>query len=93
VAVIVPTELRRFVQLRSDVEAIVQRSGRETFDLLLVDLNGVWTRGVFTSQEMAEAVVDRLGVPLHHGWDDERMARRFNKNDPWNTPLGTRRAL
>jgi hypothetical protein len=93
VAVIVPSELRRFVQLRSDVEAIVQRCGRETFDLLLVDLDGVWTRWVFTSQEKAEAVVDSLGVPLHHGWDDERMARRLNKNDPWNTSLGTRRAL
>jgi hypothetical protein len=93
VAVKVPQELRRFVQLRSDVEGILQRSGRDTYDLIVVDLDGAWTRWVFTSQEYAEAVAADLGVLLHHGWDDERLTRRFSKNDPWNTPLGVRRAL
>ncbi len=88
-----PSDLRRFAQLRPDVEAVLQRCGLDTFDLLLVDLDGTWTRGVFTSEEVALAVAEDLGVPVHRGWDDERMARRFNKNDPWNTSLGTRRAL
>ena len=87
-----PSELRRFVQLRADVEAILQRCGRETFDLLLVDLDGNWTRWVFPSEETAAAVAADLEVPLHRGWDD-RMARRMNKRDHWNQPDGQRRAL
>lgn len=88
-----PPELRRFVKLHSDVEAILQRCGMDTYDLILVDLDGAWTRWVFVSEENAEAAAEDLAVPLHHGWDDDRMAKRFNKNDPWNTPLGKRRGL
>ena len=87
-----PPELRRFVQLRQDVEAVLQRCGRDTFDLLLVDLEGNWTRWVFTSQEQAQAVAADLEVPLHDGWDD-RMAKRMNRRDHWNDPGGQRRAL
>jgi len=87
-----PAELRRFVQLRPDVEAVLQRCGRETFDLLLIDLEGNWTRWVFTSPEQARAVAADLEVPLHEGWDD-RMAKRLNRRDHWNEPGGQRRAL
>ena len=87
-----PAELRRFAQLRQDVEAVLQRCGRETFDLLLIDLEGNWTRWVFTSQEQARAVAADLEVPLHDGWDD-RMAKRMNRRDHWNEPGGQRRAL
>lgn len=88
-----PTDLRRFVQLHGDVEAILQRCGLDTFDLVLVDLDGDWTRAVFPSEGVARAVAADLEVPLHEGWDDERLAKRFNRNDPWNTPIGRRRAL
>jgi hypothetical protein len=89
-----PSELRRFVQLRPDVEAVLQRCGADTFDLVLIDLEGNWTRWVFTSGEVAEAVAADLEIPLHSGWDeDERMSRRLNRRDHWNEPGGQRRAL
>lgn len=87
-----PAELRRFVQLRPSVEAVLQRCGARTFDLLLIDMEGNWTRWVFTSEDVARAVARDLEVPLHEGWDD-RMARRMNKRDHWNEEGGQRRAL
>ena len=87
-----PTELRRFVQLQPGVEAVVQRCGRATFDLVLVDADGVWTRWVFPSKEVAEAVAADLEIPLHDGWD-ARMNKRMNRMDHWNDPSGIRRAL
>ena len=92
VSVRIPGELRIFATLRPDVEAVVQRCGAGTFDLVLIDLDGNWTREVFASQEEAEAVAGELGVPLHHGWDDDRLTRRMGMNDPWNEPGGRRRA-
>src|SRR5688500_12975640 len=50
-----PGELRRFVSMRTDVEAVLQRCGREAYDLLLIDAQGNWTRWVFTSEESAVA--------------------------------------
>ncbi len=88
-----PTELRRFALFHRDVEAVLQRCGKDTFDLLLVDLDGNWTRWVFPSPEAAESVAGDLQIPLHHGWDDDRMAKRMNKRDHWNEPGGQRRAL
>jgi hypothetical protein len=88
----VPSELRTFVTLGDDVEAVLQRCGRDTFDLLLIDLAGNWTRWIFASEEVAESTAQDLGVPLHRGWD-ERMSRRMNKRDHWNEPGGQRRAL
>jgi len=86
-------ELRSFATLRPDVEAVLQRCGTNTFDLLLIDLQGNWTREVYTSREEAEQVAGQLGVPLHHGWDDDRLTRRMGSNDPWNEPGGRRRGL
>lgn len=85
-------DARRFALLRMDVEAVLQRCGRETFDLVLIDGEGNWTRAVFTSEEAAESAAERLDVPLHRGWD-ERMVRRLNKRDHWNEAGGQRRAL
>jgi hypothetical protein len=87
-----PSELRRFVQLRLSVEAVLQRLGEDTFDLLLIDVEGNWTRWVFPSEEVAAWVAKDLGIPFHRGWDD-RMTRRMNKRDHWNEPEGQRRAL
>jgi hypothetical protein len=92
VAVRIPSELRRFAQLRPDVEAVLQRCGLDTYDLLLIDLDGNWTRWVFPSDGLARAVAEDLEVPLHEGWDD-RMAKRMNKRDHWNEPGGQRRGL
>jgi hypothetical protein len=88
-----PAELRRFVQFKPDVEAVLQRCGLDTYDLLLIAANGEWTRFVFPSENIARTVADDLDVPLHEGWDDERLTQRFNRSDPWNTALGKRRAL
>jgi hypothetical protein len=93
VRVRIPAELRKFAVLRPGVEAVIQRCGLDTFDLLLIDLEGNWTRWVFPSQEAAEAAAEQLEVPLHHGWDDVRMAQRMNKRDHWNEPGGQQRAL
>jgi hypothetical protein len=93
VRVRVPAEVRKFAILRPDVEAVLQRCGIDTFDLVLIDLDGNWTRWVFPSQEAAEAAARELEMPLHHGWDDDRMAKRMNKRDHWNVPGGQKRAL
>jgi hypothetical protein len=86
-----PKELRAFTQLRSDVEAVLQRCGLNTFDLLLIDLDGNWTRWVFESEDAAAAAAEALDIPLHRGWD-ARMTKRMNKRDHWNDPGGQRRA-
>ena len=78
--------------LRQDVEAVLQRCGLNTFDLLLIDLDGNWTRWVFPSREAAEEAAVDLGIPLHDGWD-ERMVQRMNRRDHWNEPGGQKRAL
>jgi hypothetical protein len=85
-------EIRKFVLLHMDVEAVLQRCGLRTYDLVFIDGDGNWTRSVFPSEEAAEAAAGTLGVPVHKGWD-ERMARRMNKRDHWNEPGGQRRAL
>jgi hypothetical protein len=87
-----PTDLRTFVTHRQGVEAVLQRCGIDTFDLLLIDVDGNWTREVFPSTEVAEAVAGDLGVPLNRGWND-RMSKRMNRRDHWNDPGGQRRAL
>jgi hypothetical protein len=86
------SDLRTFVALRTDVEAVLQRCGLGTFDLVLVDPAGNWRRRVFLSEEAAAAAAEALGVPVHRGWN-ERMARRMNRRDHWNEPGGQRRAL
>jgi hypothetical protein len=88
-----PGDFREFAMLREDVEAVVQRVGLNTFDCVLIDVEGNWTRAVFPSQEVAEEACRDLGVPVHTGWDDPRMAQRMNRRDHWGEPGGQRRAL
>jgi hypothetical protein len=92
-AVRVSTTLREFVKLRPEVEAVAQHVGIRTWDLLLVDVDGNWVRDEFPSEEQAEAACRELGIRMHRGWDDPRMARRMNRRDHWNRPGGQRRAL
>lgn len=82
-----------FVKLRPEVEAVVQHVGRETWDLVLISVDGTWTREEYPSAEAAEAAGRALGVRLHRGWDEPRIARRMNARDHWNTAEGQRRAL
>jgi hypothetical protein len=89
----VPADLRRFAIVQPEVEAVCQRIGLDTWDLLLIDVQGNWTRGVFESKDRCRAVAEELGVPFHEGWGDERMAKRMNKRDHWNSPGGQKRAL
>jgi hypothetical protein len=85
-------DLRSFVSLHQEVEGVVQHVGRETWDLILVDVTGLWTREEFASQEEAREAAGSLGIRFAEGWDDPRMSRRFQVRDHWSTPDGQRRA-
>jgi len=89
----IPAELRRFAADHEAVDAVIQRIGLDTWDLLLVDGEGNWTRGVFPAKEQCREVAEQLGVSVHDGWDDESIAKRMNRRDHWNDPGGQRRAL
>lgn len=88
-----PGRLHDFVRLHTEVEAVLQHVGLHTWDLVLIDVEGNWTRDEFASAEEAEGACRALGIRVHRGWDDPRMARRMNARDHWNRPGGQRRAL
>jgi hypothetical protein len=87
-----PSALREFAKLHREVEAVAQHVGRDTWDLLLVDVEGNWVREEFETEDATRAVCEELGIRLHRGWDDPRLARRMNGRDHWNAPGGQRRA-
>ena len=89
----VPGRLYDFAKLRPEAEAVLQHVGRETWDLVLIDVDGTWVREEFATPGAAEDACRELDVRLHRDWDDARMARRMNARDHWNTPGGQRRAL
>ncbi len=74
------------------VDAVVQRIGHETWDLILVDADGAWDRWVFSSDAAARAAAEAAGAFVHDGWTDE-LSQRVTRRDEWRTPGGTRRAL
>jgi hypothetical protein len=88
-----PSALREFVKLHPEVEAVLQRVGRGTWDLVLVDVTGLWVRDEFETDAAAEAAARELGIRLHRGWGDPRMVRRMNARNHWSGPGGQRRAL
>jgi hypothetical protein len=88
-----PNGLRDFAKLHREVEGVLQHVGLRTWDLVLVDVTGLWVRDEFASEEDAEATCRELGIRMHRGWDDPRMARRMNARDHWSSPDGQRRAL
>jgi hypothetical protein len=88
-----PNALRDFAKMHPEIEAVLQHVGLRTWDLVLIDLEGNWVRDEFESEDAAEAVCRELGVRMHRGWDEPRMARRMNARDHWNRPGGQRRAL
>ena len=85
--------LRDFVKLHREVEGVLQHVGRETWDLVLIDVEGLWVRDELASEQEAEAICRQLGIRVHRGWDDPRIVRRMNARDHWNRPGGQRRAL
>jgi hypothetical protein len=85
--------LAEFVKLHPQVEGVIQHVGVATWDLLLVDVTGLWDREELPTKEAAEDVCRALRIPAHLGWDDPRLARRMNARDHWNTLGGQRRAL
>ena len=46
-----PKDLRRFLDGRADVEAVVQRVGHQTYDVVFVDGAGEWTHWVVESTD------------------------------------------
>jgi hypothetical protein len=84
--------LRDFVGRHPEVEAVVQHVGLRTWDLLLIDVTGLWIREEVPSREHAEAVCRDLRVRLNDGWD-ARLARRLARRNQWTTADGQRRAL
>jgi hypothetical protein len=89
----VPYHLVEFVKLHPQVEGVIQHVGLQTWDLLLVDVTGLWDREEFATEGAARAACRTLRIPAHQGWDDPRLARRMNRRDHWNTSDGERRAL
>jgi hypothetical protein len=89
----VPYHLREFVKLHPQVEGVIQHVGRETWDLLVVDVEGLWDRDEFPSAEAARSAAAALRIPAHDGWTDPRIARRLTGRDQWNSSDGQRRAL
>jgi hypothetical protein len=88
----VPWSLREFASLRPEAEGVVQHVGLATWDLLLVDVTGLWVREEFPTREAAEEACQAMGIRAHDGWDEPRLSRRMNRRDHWNTPDGQRRA-
>ncbi len=88
-----PNGLRDFAKLHREVEGVLQHVGLHTWDLVLIDVEGLWVRDEFESEEAAEGVCRELGIRVHPGWGEPRMARRMNARDHWNRPGGQRRAL
>jgi len=88
----VPKDLQRFLAGRDGVEAVLQRTGHRTYDVVFVDAAGEWTHWVVSSPEEARDLSAAAGVTLHESWSDE-LARRMSERDPWSDPNGARRAL
>jgi hypothetical protein len=89
----VPSHLAEFVKLHPQVEGVIQHVGLQTWDLLVIDVTGLWARDEFPTADAAEAACRALRIPVHQGWDDARLVRRMNARDHWNTRDGQRRAL
>lgn len=87
-----PAALHDFVKVRPGTEAVLQRIGRATWDVLLVAPDGTFVREVVPTREDAVAICAALGIRVSEGWDDPRLARRMNARDHWSTPDGQRRA-
>ena len=90
----VSSSFRQFAMLHPDVEAVIQRIGRGTWDCILIDVEGLWVREVFPTSEAAQAACRSFEIRFHEGWEAEpRMVQRMHRRDHWGEPGGQRRAL
>jgi hypothetical protein len=85
-------EARRFAASRGGVDAVIQRIGRDTWDLILIAADGAWDRWVCGSDAEARGAAEAAGASVHEGWTDE-LSQRLTRRDEWRAPGGTRRAL
>ena len=89
----IPASFEHFARKAKDVEAVLQRIGAGTYDLILIDADGNWERAVLATDEAARAFCERVQLPVHDGWDDPALAQRVNSLDAWATPGAKRRAI
>ena len=89
----IPASFDRFARKADDVQAVLQRIGAGTFDLILIDAAGNWERAVLRTDEDARSFCRSLDIPLHEGWDDPALAQRINSLDAWATPGAKHRAV
>ena len=87
-----PSRLRDFAKLHPGAEAVIQRIGGGSWDLLVVAVDGTWVRSVFPDEASAEAACRELDLRSQRGWSDPRLGRRMNGRDHWSTADGQRRA-
>lgn len=59
-----------FTQSRPGTEAVTQRIGAHTAQVILVAPSGEWLREVVASLEDAHGLCERLGVAHHDAWPD-----------------------
>ena len=64
------TEALEFVKTREDVEAVIERIGYHTTQVILVAVNGEWLRFVVSSPEIAQRIAKGLKVEAHEGWPE-----------------------
>jgi len=85
-----------FSQQRPGTEALIQRTGAHSAQVILVAPSGEWLREVVESLEEARALCERLGVAQHETWPDElrrKMATRQRSPEEWaRAPYPERRA-
>ena len=70
-----PHDAAAFASARPGTEAVTQRIGARSAQVVLVAPSGEWTRTVTPSLEAARALCERLAVPCHDGWPDELRKR------------------
>jgi hypothetical protein len=60
-----------FAGAHPGTEAVTQRIGAHSVQVVLVAPSGEWMRSVVTSPEAAGRLCEQLAVACHEGWPDE----------------------
>jgi len=85
-----------FSQERPGTEAVTQRIGARSAQVILVAPSGEWLREVVPSLEEAHSLCERLGVAAHDTWPEElrrKMAGYQRSPEAWaRAPYPERRS-
>lgn len=85
-----------FAQARPGVEAVLQRIGAHSAQLILVAPSGEWLRAVVESLEEGRSWCERFGIAHHETWPEDlrRKMTAFRRNpEDWaRAPYPERRA-